>query len=174
MYIGVNTGNYLFSNSLSIPMDPIFKKLNYKGHPEIIVLNAPESFQPHLKAIEYGVQLYNSLDQPNEIHFIIAFVTQQHEINGLVPVIATKMEGDALVWFAYPKKSSKNYTCDVNRDTGWDIMGKFGLEPVRQIAIDQDWSALRFRKVEFIKKITRSKKMALTEEAKKRTTNKDK
>jgi len=41
------------------------------------------------------------------------------------------------------------------------------------VAIDKDWSVLRFRKVEFIKKITRRSSMALTKEAKKRTTNTD-
>jgi hypothetical protein len=45
---------------------------------------------------------------------------------------------------------------------------------VRQIAIDEDFSALRFRKVEFIKKITRSKDMALTETAKNRTSKQEK
>jgi hypothetical protein len=40
------------------------------------------------------------------------------------------------------------------------------------VAIDEDWSALRFRKVEFIKTITRRESYALTTEAKKRTTQK--
>jgi hypothetical protein len=27
---------------------------------------------------------------------------------------------DAIVWFCYPKGSSKLYKCDFNRDNGWD------------------------------------------------------
>jgi hypothetical protein len=57
-----------------------------------------------------------------------------------------------MLWFAYPKKSSVNYTCDFSRDTGWEILGRHGFEGVRMVAIDQDWSALRFRRVEYIKK----------------------
>jgi len=37
------------------------------------------------------------------------------------------------------------------------------------VAIDEDWSALRFGKVEFIKKMTRS--FAITDEGKKKTGN---
>ena len=64
------------------------------------------------------------------------------------------------MWIAYPKKSSTRYTCD--RDRGWEGMGEAGFDPVRMVAIDEDWSALRFRRVEFIKKMTRDPKRRLT------------
>ena len=74
----------------------------------------------------------------------------------------------AVLWFAYPKKSSKLYRSDINRDAGWDVLGKFGFEPVRQIALNEHWSALRFRVVAEIKNLTRRTFMAISEEAKKR------
>ena len=70
------------------------------------------------------------------------------------------------MWYAYPKGTSKRYTCEFNRDNGWAVVGEQGFEPVRQVAIDEDWSALRFRKVSFIKTMTRS--FAMTEEGKKK------
>lgn len=57
-----------------------------------------------------------------------------------------------LLWFAYPKGTSKKYKCDFNRDDGWEPLRKLGFDTVRQVAIDEDWSALRFRRVEFIKR----------------------
>jgi hypothetical protein len=51
-------------------------------------------------------------------------------------------------------------------------MGKLGYESVRMVAIDEDWSALRFRKVEFVKIMTRDKSWVLTEEGKRKTKNK--
>ena len=56
-----------------------------------------------------------------------------------------------MVWFAYPKGTSKRYTCDFNRDTGWQVIRDAGFDSVRQVAIDEDWSAMRFRRVEYIK-----------------------
>ena len=61
------------------------------------------------------------------------------------------------------KKSSKNYKCGFERDSGWDILGEHGFEPVRIVAIDEDWSALRFRRVEFIKKMTKRKSVTISE-----------
>jgi len=155
-------------------MDAIFKKLNYKEQKEIIVLNAPKSFEENLKAMKSVTSIVKKLEKAENIEFLISFVTTQAEIEIISTQFAEKLEGDAIVWFCYPKQSSKNYQCDFNRDTGWTVLGQYNLEPVRQVAIDEDWSALRFRKVEYIKKITRKESFAMTEEAKKRTTQKGK
>ena len=62
---------------------------------------------------------------------------------------------DEAIWLAYPKGTSKRYKSKINRDNGWKYLGQFDYEGVRQIAIDEDWSALRFRKIRFIKTMTR-------------------
>lgn len=139
----------------------------------MLILQAPESFRANMEAMRELTKIYEDPADLEAIVFAVIFVTEQEEINRLAPGIAKKLKGDALVWFCYPKKSSKEYQCNFNRDTGWEIMGELGLEPVRQVAVDADWSALRFRKVEYIKNITRRESMALTKEAKKRTSNKD-
>lgn len=61
------------------------------------------------------------------------------------------MNGDAILWFAYPKGTSKKYKCEFNRDNGWDVIRAAGFDTVRAVAIDEDWSALRFRRKEFIR-----------------------
>lgn len=148
-------------------MSAVFKKLNLKGRKEILVINAPGSFETELDLLE-GVTIHRSLEEIEHVDFSLAFVIKQNEVDELAKAIAEKTEGDALVWFAYPKASSKKYICEFNRDTGWAVLGELGFEPVRQVAIDADWSALRFRRVAFIKKMVRKKDMALSEEGKKR------
>ncbi len=153
-------------------MDAVFKKMNFKDHAQVLVIHAPESFYEIMKRMEESTSFSTDLQAVNSIEFAIVFVTTQEEINNTLPAIANKLVGDAVLWYCYPKGSSKNYQCNFNRDTGWAIMGQYDLEPVRQVAIDADWSALRFRKVAFIKKITRRESFALTKEAKVRTSKK--
>lgn len=153
-------------------LNPIFKKLKHNNHSQILVLHSPPSFFPHLEEMQGLTYVYTHLSQVKEADFILVFVQTQADINLLVPQVLEKVHGDAIVWFAYPKKSSKNYTADFNRDTGWTIMGTYEYEGVRMVAIDEDWSALRFRQVDYITKLTRSKKMALSEKAKNRTAGK--
>ncbi len=144
-------------------MSDIFKKLNLKDQKEILVLNAPTSFEPELALLDH-IAIRRSIDGLQHIVFSLAFVTKQVEVNHLAPAIVQQAQGDAIIWFAYPKTSSKKYTCEFNRDTGWAVLGELGLEGVRQVAIDEDWSALRFRRVEFIRTMTRAKQRRLTEQ----------
>lgn len=155
-------------------MDPVFKKLNFKSQSDIVVLDAPESFNQNLEAMSGLTKFHFDLQSMKEVDFVIAFVTKQSEINELVPELYDLLSGDAVVWFCYPKGSSRKYTCDFNRDNGWQILGDFGMEGVRMVAIDEDWSALRFRKVEFIKKMKRRESFALSNEGKKKAEQKGK
>lgn len=150
-------------------MSEVFKKLNLKNETEILVINAPESFEPELASLP-GVTVLRELSQAGEIQFALAFVTQQAEVDTLAREFAARFRGDALLWFAYPKGSSRRYKCEFNRNTGWMILGELGFEGVRQVAIDEDWSALRFRRVEYIKTMIRDETRAMSQGGRKRVT----
>jgi len=155
-------------------MTPLFKKLNYKEQPNIVAINSPKTFDNELEEMSKRATIIKDFMELIDTEFVICFVTTQIEIEQFISAIYQKLKGDAIIWLCYPKMTSKNYKCDFNRDSGWTSMGKYNLEPVRQVAIDDDFSALRFRKVEFIKTITRRESFAITREAKKRTTQKGK
>jgi hypothetical protein len=150
-------------------MPTVFGKLNLKDEPSIVVLDAPESFESELAALS-KVQVMRSTAKGKDISFAIAFCQTQASVDKAAKALATKAAPDAKLWFAYPKQSSKRYRCEFNRDTGWTALGALGYEPVRMVAIDEDWSALRFRQVGQIKSLTRRASMALTSEGKKRAT----
>ena len=152
-------------------MSSVFGKLNLKDQDEILVINAPASFEPELASL-VGVGIKRSLADVASVVFSLGFVTRQKEVDAIAKGVAKKARGDAIVWFAYPKGSSKRYTCEFNRDTGWAALGNAGFEPVRMVAIDEDWSAVRFRRVEFIKMMTRDRRATLSKEGKKRTKKK--
>jgi hypothetical protein len=145
----------------------VFDKLNLKDHADILVVNAPSSFEAELSKLK-GVAVHRDPKPMKEVIFSLAFVTKQQEVDAVTRAIASKAKGDAIVWFAYPKGTSKKYKCDFNRDTGWAALGKAGFEPVRMVAIDEDWSAVRFRRAEFIKTMKRDPKWAMSSAGKKK------
>ena len=143
----------------------VFEKMNLKDQEAILVLDAPKSFEPELKALK-GVTVHGAPERVTGIGFFLAFVTSQPEADKAARLAAQKTAGDAVVWLAYPKGTSKRYTSTINRDSGWKGMGTAGFEPVRKVAIDEDWSGLRFRRADFIKKMTRGTEHALTAKGK--------
>jgi hypothetical protein len=145
-------------------MSNVFGKLNLKDQEQILVIDAPGSFESELAALK-GVEIVRDLKKAKQVTFSLAFVTTQERVDALAPGIARKAEGDTVVWFAYPKGSSKKYKSQINRDNGWNVLGQEGFEPVRMVAIDEDWSAVRFRRATFIKNMTRGKEHRLIERA---------
>ena len=153
-------------------MTPLFNKLNLGPHRAVVVLNAPASFEAELAALD-GVTVRRQPGRSATIPFAIAFVQTLADVEAAAAALLPKAAGDAVIWFAYPKGSSKRHRCEFNRDTGWAAVGAAGFESVRQVAIDEDWSALRFRRVEYVKKLTRDVSRALSQPGKTRARKKD-
>jgi hypothetical protein len=148
-------------------MSNVFTKLNFKDQKQIVVLASPDSFESELATLK-GVEIVRDLKKVKQVTFSLAFATTQEQVDTLAPAIAKKAEGDAVVWFAYPKGTSKKYKSLINRDNRWSVLGNEGFEPVRMVAIDEDWSAVRFRRAGFIKNMTRGKEHRLSAEGKAR------
>jgi len=126
----------------------VFAKLNLKEQHEILVVNAPASFERELASLR-DVTVLRDPALIKTAQFALAFVYRQSDLDSLSAVLAAKAAGDALLWFAYPKGTSTRYSCEFNRDSGWHVLYAAGFRAVRLIAIDTDWSALRFRRVEY-------------------------
>lgn len=145
-------------------MHALLKKMNYKGDGIIHVLNIAVNLRELLTEMSTHASISEQLKASEKANFILTFCKTQKEVDAMAEISAKTLQGDGLLWFAYPKGSSKQYKADFNRDNGWKRLGELGFEPVRMVAIDEDWSALRFRRVAFIKTMTRS--FAMTTEGK--------
>ena len=74
---------------------------------------------------------------------ILLFVTTRSDIDAKGAPFIEAARADRIAWIAYPKAGQLG--TDLNRDVVWKHLQKDGIQGVRQIAIDEVWSALRFR-----------------------------
>ena len=132
-------------------MASVFAKLNLKDQREILVVDPPSSFEAELAGLA-GVDVLRDPRQVTNVGFALLFAASQADVDRLSALMPQKLETDAIFWIAYPKGSSGKYRCDFNRDSGWHVLRQQGFDSVRQVAIDEDWSALRFRRVEYIRR----------------------
>jgi hypothetical protein len=130
-------------------MVTLWDKLNLKDDQKVLIINAPKTFEAALKTLPKG-RIHLRIAALKEVTFALAFVEKQSELDKVAKAIVARASGDAILWFAYPKGTSRRFKCDFNRDTGWDVLRASGFDTVRQVAVDEDWSALRFRRTEFI------------------------
>jgi len=104
------------------------------------VLSAPASI-PQLLALP-DATVATSGKGPFDV--VLAFAEDSSALGKLVPKATAALKAGGALWFAYPKTSSGVAT-DLTRDRGWEAATKAGWTGVSQVAIDDTWSALRFR-----------------------------
>jgi hypothetical protein len=125
------------------------KKLLLKPGVRALILNAPPKYLKLLDDLPEDAVLDTRID--GQYAFVHLFVGNQAELAEFASLALGALQYDGLLWISYPKLSSKVAT-DLTRDHGWEpIIGR-GLQGVTQIAIDETWSALRFRPSERIGK----------------------
>ena len=134
-----------------VVMRNLLNKLNYKGQERIAVINAEDSFIVSLSIELRDVMVDNAIDPRYPYDFIILFVKSVSEVEYLTPIALHNLLADGVLWFCFPKKTSKKYSSDLDRDHGWKALNDSGFQGIRMVAIDDNWSAMRFRNIKFIK-----------------------
>jgi hypothetical protein len=78
---------------------------------------------------------------PGEATTALAFVDSADSARQLLETHGDAFRSPKALWIAYPKGGR----ADINRDSLWPIVAEYGLRPISQVALDETWSALRFR-----------------------------
>lgn len=137
-------------------MEGLWKKLRMdrvEGRPKLL-LQVPRE----LEALFQGLDAVHREKAQDRYPFIRAFVRDRAQAQLLRPLLGESLEEDGLLWVAYPKKSSKVLRSDLDRGVLWDYLGDYGYEPVAQVALDEDWSVVRYRSVAHIPTLTRKRR----------------
>jgi len=109
------------------------KKLNLKPDMKVRVLGKPR-----------GVDLDDvHTTSSKSAEAILLFVKNLAELDAEAAPVIEMGRADGIAWIAYPK--SGQLGTDLHREALWTHLLAFGVQGIRQIAIDDVWSALRFR-----------------------------
>jgi len=122
---------------------PLTEKLHVKPGTTIVVLGAPAGYRQKLGPLPEGARLVNVV--PAEAAFVHLFARDGAALSSRLREVSPRLTDDAVVWVSYPKGPSA--ASDLSREKVWDLARPFGLAPVSQVAVDQVWSALRFKRV---------------------------
>lgn len=126
-------------------MQDVIKKLKFKDSG--IVLNAPKEIKEEF--IKLGMKI--TFDKKTKSTNTLIFINNNQELLNFLKHDLENIEYDSVLWFAYPKGTSKIKT-DINRDTIRLTVEEFGLKTVTAVSIDETWSTLRFRPIDRIGK----------------------
>ena len=122
-------------------MSDLVKKLQIKKGNKVGLVNAPSGFG--LADLPEGVDLVMAAEPGLDVALLFAQNSEVLKRDAAALLSALKPNG--IFWIAYPKKTSGLKT-DLTRDEGWQAIEPLGLTGVARVAIDDTWSALRWKR----------------------------
>ena len=129
-------------------VNPIVKKLGLKPGMRALVVAAPDGYVHRLSPFPEGVEI--ATKPAGTYEFIQFFATRMSEIQKSAPGLLQRAAPEAVVWITYPKKTS-GIDSDLSRDILAAAMTDKGWRPVSIVAVNDVWSALRFRPIADVK-----------------------
>lgn len=103
------------------------------------MIDAPQGYEHLLGDLPEGTRLLESDDQQADV--VLVFGESRATLERTLPTAITEVRPGGAFWAAYPKGGKS----DLSREVMWKLLEPYLWRPVSQIAIDDTWSALRFR-----------------------------
>jgi hypothetical protein len=120
----------------------LFKKLQIKPGMRIAVLHPPDGYDRRLRHLPAGVECATAARGTFDL--IHTFTTERRAILAEAPKLARALKPAGILWVSYPK--GKSLPTDLNRDVLRETLAELDLEAVANVAVDDLWSALRFKR----------------------------
>jgi hypothetical protein len=122
----------------------VAQKLGLKAGKKLFIQQQPEEVAALIGALPLGAELVTEGTKPSAL--ILMFARDKAALVKGLPACKRQLEPGGALWVAYIKGTSGKKT-DINRDSIREFVGAIGLDTVSQIALDDDWSALRLKVV---------------------------
>ena len=129
-------------------LSPLAKKLQVKPGKNWLLHNAPANYLTQLEPLPDGATI--AYEAKGTFDGVQLFVKNSDELKASLKVIVPVLKPDAVFWVIYPKKSS-GIKSDLEMMGSWDDLDKYGFTSVASAAVDETWTALRFRPKELTK-----------------------
>jgi Bacteriocin-protection, YdeI or OmpD-Associated len=107
-----------------------------------LLYNAPAHYLNLLEPLPEGAAVSYSAE--GDFDGVQLFVKNSHELKDSLKVLMPLLKPESVFWIIYPKKSS-GIKSDLEMMSSWDEPARYGYTGVAAAAIDQTWTALRFR-----------------------------
>ena len=122
---------------------PLAKKLQVKPGNKVGLINAPQGAAAKFTVLPEGATLSEKAAKGSDV--VIGFLRKEAELAKVAEAAQKAVKPDGILWLCYLKGGAKVGT-DLNRDILWRAAKPLGLEANTQIAFDDEWSAMRFRR----------------------------
>ena len=128
------------------PSQSLLEKLQLKDEKNLLIQGLPSTVEKQFVKLSFSKNV-TPLLKSRKIDFALVFAISHKQLEDILRDVVPALHPEAKLWIAYPKVSSK-IVSDLSRDCNWSCITRHGLEGVRMIALDNIWTAMRFKKAD--------------------------
>ena len=122
----------------------LVEKLGIKDGATIAIINPPNNYDRMLVKLPRDVTRHSFLDR-NSFNLIHYFSRSQEDLKEQFPKLKKAILKTGMLWISWPKGAYCNFVgSDLNENIIRDIGLENGLVDVKVIAVDENWSGLKF------------------------------
>lgn len=121
----------------------LLEKLQLKDEKNLLIQGLPSSIEKQFIKRSFSKNL-TPLLRSRKIDFALVFAINQKQLRSILTDVMPHLQEDAKLWIAYPKLTSK-IASDLSREASWEFLSDYGFEGARACALDNVWTALRFK-----------------------------
>ncbi len=134
-------------------LSALARKLRFEPNHRVAILNAPEGY---LDSLAPGpADISTELQPADDFDAVQLFVNGVEELRSLGPTAIRAVRQDGLLWITYPNGGKTRGVTDLPATPWWvksDVLGEItsetGYKPVALVKIDENWTAVRFNRVD--------------------------
>jgi hypothetical protein len=120
---------------------PLHKKLGIRDDSKLALVGAPSDFSTRVGAVPVGTRIVDPRSKGLDV--IVLFSTSLADLERRFGKLTSRLAPSGGLWVGYPKRSSSIET-DLNFTNVQQVGLGAGLVDNKSIAIDDDWSGVRF------------------------------
>jgi hypothetical protein len=118
-------------------MSDVADKLQLRPDQRLLVLEAPAEARTLLAGVTRA-------DDEREADVVLLFARDRRVVEAHAARLRDHVRLGGIAWAAYPAASARSLH-GLSGKRGWEPLKELGLKPVREVALDATWSALRLR-----------------------------
>lgn len=123
---------------------PLVKKLGLSEADHLLIINGPKQFLKYISSHNTKVDLNEQdIKKNKEYPYIHYFAYTENELLKIFPLLKQSLKRNGKLWISWPKKTS-NIKSNLNENIIRQIGLDHGLVDIKVIAIDENWSGLKF------------------------------
>jgi hypothetical protein len=120
----------------------VARKLQMRPNSTVLFVNAPKDHESKIGPFPEGTFVVKKI--AGRVDFVQVYVESRNELEEWLPRLKSLVGPAGILWVTYHKGSSGVKT-DINRDSIAAYANTVGMKAVTQVAIDENWSALRLK-----------------------------